>query len=144
MVVAVGDTTTLVPVKLPGFQVYVCAPLAVRLAELPTQMEGADAERLMVGVGFKSKETVCVEIQPNADAPVTVYTVVAVGVTMAALPVNALGFHVYDAAPLAVSVELKLGQTAVGEAAAVIVGLPLIINCTVEVALQPAVVPVTV
>jgi hypothetical protein len=47
---------------------------------------------------------------------------------MAALPVKAPGFHVYDAAPLAVRVELKVGQTAVGEAAAVIVGLPLIIN----------------
>ena len=94
MVVAVGDTTTLVPVKLPGFQVYVCAPLAVRLAEPPTQIDGADAERFIVGVGFKSKATVCVDKQPNADTPVTVYTVVAVGVKIAALPVKALGFHV--------------------------------------------------
>jgi hypothetical protein len=116
----------------------------VRLAELPTQIEGIDEERLIVGVGFKNKETVCVDKQPKVEAPITVYTVVAVGVTIAALPVKALGFHVYDAAPFAVSVELKLGQTAVGEAAAVIVGLPLIINCTVEVELQPVVVPVTV
>jgi hypothetical protein len=62
----------LVPVKLPGFQVYVCAPLAVRLAELPTQIEGIDEERLIVGVGFKSKATVCVDKQPKVDAPVTV------------------------------------------------------------------------
>jgi hypothetical protein len=45
---------------------------------------------------------------------------------------------------VAVRVELKVGQTAVGEAAAVIVGLPLIINCTVELELQPAEAPLTV
>ena len=72
MVVVVGDTTTLVPVKLPGFHVYVCAPLAVRLAALPTQIDGTEELRLTVGVGFTIKATVRVDKHPKLLAPVAV------------------------------------------------------------------------
>jgi hypothetical protein len=62
----------LVPIKLPGIQVYVCAPVAVRLAELPTQIEGTDEERLTVGVGFTITATVRVDKHPKVLAPVAV------------------------------------------------------------------------
>ena len=83
------------------------------------------------------KATVEVELQP-AVAPVTVYTVVLVGETTAALPVNALGFQVYDVAPVAVSVALKPIHTAVGDAEEVTVGFGTTIKLIVFVPTHPA------
>ena len=54
------------------------------------------------------------------------------------------GFHVYDTAPAEVNSEVKPGHTAVGDAAAMSGGLGWIVKATVEVELQPAVLPVTV
>ena len=76
----------------------------------------------MVGVGLTSRLTVLVVKQPKAVAPVTEYTVVAAGLTETEAPLRLPGIQVYDTAPEEVSVELKPGQIAVGEATAVSVG----------------------
>ena len=94
MVVAEGDTTALEPLTGPGSQVKVAAPLAESVAELPAQIEGEEAEGVMVGVGLTSNETVLLVRHPNALAPVTVYTCVAAGETTVETEATAPGFHV--------------------------------------------------
>ena len=69
------------------------------------------------------KDKVLVFAQPEGLEPVTVYMVVTVGLTTVVGPVVAPGFQVYDAAPIAVRVELLPIQIIVGLAVAVIVGL---------------------
>jgi hypothetical protein len=63
--------------------------------------------------------------------------VVTVGLTTTTLPVNAPGFHVYDVAPLAVSVEFPPTHIAVGDALAVTVGLGVTTCVKVIVLVQP-------
>lgn len=67
----VGDTTTLLPLNAPGFQVYVDAPDAVSVAELPIQREGEAGLIVMLGTGLTFWFTVKVLWQPNAFTPVT-------------------------------------------------------------------------
>ena len=62
--VAAGVTTTEVPVKLPGIQVYVVAPLAVSVVELPLQIVGDDAEAVTVGLGVTVINCVAVPVHP--------------------------------------------------------------------------------
>ena len=66
MVVAVGVTATVVPVKLPGFHVYVEAPepvkVAVSLEQITLGLELADT----IGVVPTVKLTVPVFTQPDA------------------------------------------------------------------------------
>ena len=67
-----------------------------------------------------------------------------VGLTTAVVPVNAPGFHVYDAAPLPVKVTEFPAHNVVDDALADTVGLGAIFTTTVCVAVQPnVVVPVT-
>ena len=51
VVVEVGETEMLVPVKEPGIQVYVDAPLAVNVTEDPIQTEGDELLTVTVGYG---------------------------------------------------------------------------------------------
>jgi hypothetical protein len=66
------------------------------------------------------------------------------GATTVELPVAAPGIQVYDKAPVAVSVELFAGQTAVGLATAVNVGPLFTLIKMVVLPLQDADDPVTV
>ena len=88
-----GDTTTAVPVKAPGFHEYVCAPAAVMVAEFDTQIEGDEGVRFRLGVGLTTTATVCVDKQPNAEDAATVYTLVTAGVTVMLALTKLPGFH---------------------------------------------------
>ena len=86
-------------------------------------------------------------MQPEALVPVTVYTVVVVGVTVTLVPIKLPGTHVYVLAPPAVKVaEAPLAlQILVGLLTAVKVGFALTTTLTVCVFTQPfPLVPVTV
>ena len=67
-----GETVILVPVNPPGFQVYVVAPEAVSVEELPAQMEAGAAFAVTVGLGFTDTVTTTVLVQPEALDPVKV------------------------------------------------------------------------
>ena len=71
VVVTVGDTVTGEPTINPGFQVYVAAPTPVKVALVPTQIEGDDAVAVIVGLDTV-KVKVVVFVQPNPLDPVTV------------------------------------------------------------------------
>jgi hypothetical protein len=81
VVVVEGDTDTLEPVRLPGFQVYVVAPLAPREAEVPLQMVVLVALTVTFGVAVTVTVVMCVAVQPE-EVPVTVYTAVEDGFTL--------------------------------------------------------------
>jgi hypothetical protein len=70
--VAIGETETDEPVKLPGIQVYEVAPVAVNVAEPPTQIAEADVLAATTGSGFTTTFTVAVPVHPAAVVPVTV------------------------------------------------------------------------
>lgn len=71
MVVVVGVTTTVAPVKEPGIHVYVEAPLAVKVAELPEQSAVGLETAVTVGYVFTKIDTVAFEVQIPFE-PVTV------------------------------------------------------------------------
>jgi hypothetical protein len=74
VVVVVGDTVTDEPVKLPGIQAYVDAPLPVRVVELPAQIVGFVAVVVTEGAGFTVITSVCVPVpDPFVAVCVTVY-----------------------------------------------------------------------
>jgi hypothetical protein len=94
VVVEDGLTVTEVPLSAPGFHVYVVAPDAVSVVDVPSQMVIADGETVTVGVGTTVTVTCAEEVQPFAAVPTIVYVVVAAGVTVTVVPLNAPGFHV--------------------------------------------------
>lgn len=97
---------------------------------------------------FGSGLTVIVRVEVPVQVPlvpVTVYVVVVVGETITEEPVKLPGIHVYEVAPLAVSVVLLPTQTDVLEAVVVTVGVGFTVTVNTEVLVQPfAAVPVTV
>jgi hypothetical protein len=98
----------------------------------------------MVGFVFTNNDTVDV-FEHEPVKPVTVYIVVAAGLTLTVDPVRAPGFHVYDVAPPPVKVADEPAQIAVGLDTAVTVGFGFTIKLTVVLAVQPTVVvPATV
>jgi hypothetical protein len=70
--VVAGETETLAPVKAPGFHVYVVAPVADNVVELPEQIVDDEALAFTVGVMFTNTVTVLVLVQPAALDPKTV------------------------------------------------------------------------
>jgi hypothetical protein len=145
VVVVVGETVTGDPLSDPGIHVYVVAPLAVMVAELPAQIVAVDVVVVTVGVGFTVIVLVAVPVHPFAAVPVTVYVVVPAGETVTVPPLRLPGFQLYVAAPPPVSVsELPL-QIVVVEDVAVTVGEGFTVIVLVAVPVHPfAAVPVTV
>ena len=92
--VAVGLTTTFVPVIAPGFQVYELAPVAVSVALLPGHKTVGLLTTVKVGLGFTVISIVFVPIQPPAFLPLSVYVVLAPGVKVTIAPVLGPGVHV--------------------------------------------------
>ena len=143
-----GDTVTVeVVAAIAGAHVYVVAPLAVNVVELPEHMVGEPADTVMVGVVFTVTTTVFVPVQVTGEVePVTVYVVVTVGLAVTVAPVVALnavfGAHVYvppAPAPLAFNFVL-LPEHIVGEVAeALMVGFTVTVIAVSRTKLQPPV-----
>jgi hypothetical protein len=112
-------------------------PAPVSVADAPRQTEVVEEVAVMVGFELTVIETVVVFEQP-ALVPVTVYTVLVVGLTATLAPVKAPGFHVYDEAPEPVKVVEEPKQIAVGEAVAITVGFGVILRLTVELDEHPS------
>ena len=72
VVVVVGFTAKLEAVAPPGFQVYVAAPLPVRVAVLPLHIEVDVLVAVRLGTGLTVMLRVAVPLQPEALVPVTV------------------------------------------------------------------------
>ena len=72
VVIVVGETVTVAPDKLPGIQLYVVAPLAVIIVEVPLQIVAAVVVTVTVGEGVTVMVLVAVFVQPFAAVPVTV------------------------------------------------------------------------
>jgi hypothetical protein len=70
-----------------GVQLYVVAPLAVRLTEPPEQTAGADGVTDKVGVGLTLIAILVVSLQPVASVPITVYVVAVLGLAVTTAPV---------------------------------------------------------
>ena len=70
--VTVGVTLTLAPLTFPGFHVYVLAPLALNVTELPAQIVDEEAVTVKFGIAFTIKLIVFALVQPDAFVPVTV------------------------------------------------------------------------
>lgn len=139
----VGQTLITVPVKLPGCQVKVLAPVAVRVAQFPVQILVWLALAVTVGVDATTIWIVDVAAQVPLD-PVTVYTVVMVGPTAMAPPVWLVGYQVYDEAPVALIVLEAPAQMLKDVAVVVIAGKGLTVTLTVFVSVQLPILPVTV
>lgn len=107
---------------MPGIQLYVDAPLAVNVVELPAQMVVLEAVVVTVGNGLTVMVRVAVFVQPAADVPVTVYVVVVVGDTFTEAPVKLPGIQAYVDAPLPVRVVELPEQMVVLVAVVVTVG----------------------
>jgi hypothetical protein len=75
VVVAPGVAVTVAPVvwlsPVAGDQVYVAAPLAVKLVDPPMQIVDEEGVTVIVGTGFTVTVTVAVPVQPLAVVPVT-------------------------------------------------------------------------
>ena len=98
-VVIIG-VTTMVAVVAPVFHVYVEAPLAVMVAEVPAQV----VAELAATVGVEVTVIVAVlSLVQLLTVPLTVYVVVDPGLCEIPAELDPV-FHVYDVAPLAVSV----------------------------------------
>jgi hypothetical protein len=144
MVELAGVTVTVAPLKFPGFQVKDAAPLAVKVAVLPLQIDVGELLAIIVGVGFTITLTVRVDEQ-TPFAPVTVNTVDTLGLTIVVAEVIFPGFQVNEDAPAAVNVVLAPLQIFVGDADAITVGVGVTRRLVVTLAVQPAaLVPVTV
>jgi hypothetical protein len=144
VVVDDGVTFTLVPLSDPGIQLYVDAPLAVSVVEPPVQMDALFALAPTTGDVFTFMVRVAVEVHPFAAVPVTVYVVVAAGVTDTGEPDNAPGIQLYVEAPVAESVTVLPEQMVVVEEDALTTGDGFTLITCVAVPLQPLLVPVTV
>ena len=144
MVVVPGVTVTGDPVSDPGIQLYVDAPVALSVVELPEQSVVVPDDAVTVGEVLTVMACVAVAVQPLAAVPVTVYVVVDAGVTDTGDPVSDPGIQLYVDAPVALSVvELPEQSVVVPEEAVTVGEVFTVINC-VAMDEQPALVPVTV
>jgi hypothetical protein len=80
VVLTEGETTIELPVKFPGFQVYVVAPVAVNVIGCVPQIAVLLAAALTVGVGLTVITFVPADEQPCAVVPTNEYVVVLAGV----------------------------------------------------------------
>jgi hypothetical protein len=86
VVVALGVTVLLAPLPNPPDQLYVFAPLAVNTEVAPLHIAAGLAVAVTVGNGLTVTLTVAVPEHPAVLVPVTVYVVVALGVTVLLAP----------------------------------------------------------
>jgi len=143
VVVAVG-VTVILAVLPPVLQLYVLPPLAVNTEVPPIHIDCGAAVILIVGEELTETVTVAVFEHPTPLDPVTVYVVVAVGVTviLAVLPPV---LQLYVLAPLAVNTEVPPIHIDCGAAVILIVGEELTVTVTVAVFEHPTPLdPVTV
>jgi len=74
--VLAGFAVTVLPVvddkPVPGDQLYVVAPLAVKTTLLPGHIDGDDGVTLIVGFELTVTVTLVAPVQPLASVPVTV------------------------------------------------------------------------
>ena len=96
------------------------APLAVNTEVAPLHIAAGLADAVTVGNGFTVTLTVVVPVHPVVLVPVTVYVVVALGVTVLLAPVPNPPDQLYVLAPLAVNTEVAPLHIAAGLALAVI------------------------
>jgi hypothetical protein len=129
-------------------QVYVVPPLAVKIADSPSQIAPLD---VTVIVAFGETETVTEvdAVHPPASVPVIEYVIEEVGLAVTVAPLvddkPVPGLQVYVDPPVAVIVVEVPEQIVLFAAVAVIVGIGLTVTTEVAVLLQPfASVPVTV
>jgi len=95
VVVAVGDTVTVAPLKLPGFQVYELPPVPVNEVGEPEQTLVELALAFTGGKGLTVIVRVAVLKQSVPKlTPVTVYVVVTEGDNVRILPLIEPGCHV--------------------------------------------------
>jgi hypothetical protein len=145
VVVVFGATETEVPLSDPGIQVYVLAFAPVSVVASPSQIADEDAEAVTEGSVFTTTETVDVFEQPLTSVPVTVYVVVAFGVTETEVPLSDPGIQVYVLALAPVSVVASPSQIVDEDAEAVTDGGVFTVTVIVAVFEQPGpFVPVTV
>lgn len=104
-VLAVGLTTATEADPPAGIQLYVVAPVAVKLAVVPEQIEPVEAATVTLGIGFTVIVTTAVLEQVVAGSiAVTVYdgvmdVPVVVGDTVMVLLFTAPGFHCHVIPP---------------------------------------------
>jgi hypothetical protein len=123
----------------------VFAPLAVSTEVAPLHIAAGLADALTDGNGFTVTLTVAVPVHPAVLVPVTVYVVVALGVTVLLAPLPNPPDQLYVFAPLAVITEVCPLHIADGLADAVTDGNGFTVTLIDVVLLQPlAKVPVTV
>ena len=101
---------------------YVDAPLAESVVELPEQSVVAVAVAVTVGEGLTVIGLVAVAVHPFAAVPVTVYVVVVAGETVIGDPLTFPGFQTYVDAPIPVSVVELPEQIVVADAEVETVG----------------------
>jgi hypothetical protein len=94
VVVTVGVTIIEVPVNPPGFQVKLGEPLAVSVAEPPTQIAVGEATILITGAVFTVTVTAAELVQPAAEVPLTVKVVVVEIGVLTVAPTKLPGFQV--------------------------------------------------
>ena len=123
---------------------YVVAPEAVNVAELPEQIVAVEVVTETVGVGFTVIVRVAVPVQPLAAVPVTVYVVVEAGDTVTGEPVSEPGIQLYVDAPPPVSVVEPPEQIVVVPEVAVTVGFAFTVITIVCVPVPLALVAVCV
>lgn len=143
MVVEEGLTTLVAP-EPDGSQVYVVAPLAVKVGEAPLQIVVEVGVTVSTGVVTVVTVTVCEAPVQLPLEPVTVYTVVDDGLTTLAAP-EPEGSQVYVVAPLAVKVVEAPLQIVVEAGVTVKTGMVLTVTVAVLGRLaQPPLDPVSV
>ena len=147
VVVAAGVTVTVVPLIPPGFHVYVFAPGPVMLVEVPAHTVALVTVVPTAGNGLTVIVLSAVFVQPVAVfVPVTVYVVVATGVTVTVVPLNPPGFQVYVFAPVPVMLVEVPAHTVAFVTVVPTAGNGLTVIVLVDVFVHPVVVfvPVTV
>jgi hypothetical protein len=86
VVLLVGVTVLELPLPKLCDQLYVLAPLAVNTEVAPLHIAVGLADAVTDGNGFTVTLTVAVPVHPAVLVPVTVYVVVALGVTVLLAP----------------------------------------------------------
>jgi hypothetical protein len=122
----------------------VFAPLAVNTELAPLHIAAGLDDAVTDGNGFTVTLTVAVPVHPAVLVPVTVYVVVALGVTVLLAPLPNPPDQLYVFAPLAVNTDVAPLHIAAGLTVALTDGNGFTVTLTVAVPVHPAVlVPVT-